>query len=536
MSDQEPSIQPRDGPLVSPAKLSAAVGTARVVTLREYFSSSGAILVGIAITVFGIFLPVVIVPYAFSDDYPILAMAVGFGPNPLFGDNILDAAAVNGRLFQGLFTDTFYSAAGTIDNLRFVRLFGVIGIVALALLLHWALVRSGIKRTFAALVAVLVCSLPSFQLYASWTGLFSSPYAALMGASASMLAVAAVDAPRNLVADQLIGATALLLSALLIYQPAAMFFWVFLAVAVIGVAHDSRRALRLVRTHFGIAAVALALGYVAVKIGAHVVGEVPNAQRNTLVHDLPGKARWFFKEPLYQSLNLFDLTPTRWLAALVATIATVGILLLLRHRRVRPLPYLGIAAVLIPLTYLPNLVVSENKAFYRTQVSLVSLIALYVCLGALGIWLTVRDSLQPRISEQALRATGRLALAMSVAFVGAGAFIASKNVTTLVVEPQMTELRMIRSQVATFPTGVPRVAFVQTGYDQGMTKLVRYDEFGLPSSWQPWIGASVLLILREEGRLPTQGPQPTIDILPWYTTTLPKNEPVVDVRGLQRLH
>jgi hypothetical protein len=520
--------------------MSAAAAEVRVphgLSLRAYLSGSGATVLVIAVTIFGVYLSTVIVPYAFSDDYPILSMAVGLGSSPWLGKNVIDASTVNGRPFAGLLDNFLFSAAGTIDNLRFVRLFTVVGIVLLALLLHWALMRSGIRRTLAALIAVLVCSLPAFQVYAAWTVLSPAPYAGLLGGGASMLTVIAIDAPRNLVLDRVAGATALLLAALLIYQPAAMFFWVFLAVAVVGAGRDSRLTLRLVRTHVGVAAVALALAFLVVKLGVHIVGKTaPNASRNALTHDVVGKARWFFEWPLYRSLNLFDLTPSRWFAALVAAVAAAGIVLLLRHRGVRPLLYVGIAAALIPLSFLPNLVAAENSPTYRTEVSISSLIAFYACLGALGIWLTVRDWLRPRVSDRALITAERLTLAMSVAFVAASAFFAARNVTTLFVEPQSTELRMIRSQVAALPAGVSRVAFVQTGRDQGMSTFVSVDEFGVPSSAQPWSPEPfVLLVLREEGRLGPQGTRPVVDMLPPYTATLPKNEPVVDVRGLQRL-
>jgi hypothetical protein len=509
----------------------------RPVSMREYLSESRAVMLAIAVAVFGMFLPTVIVPYAYSDDYVTLSTANGLWSSPVFGKSVLDAAAVNGRPLQGLGLTLFFSAAGTIDNLRFVRLFAVIVIVALALLLHWALVRAGVGRISAALIAVLVCSLPAFQVSASWAVLFLSPSAALLGGVASVLTVAAVDAPRNLMADRLVGATATLLGALLIYQPGAMFFWVFLAIALVGATQQSGRALRLVRTHFGVAAVALALAYLMVKLGAHLFGDTAsNVVRNSLTHDVIGKVRWFFKEPLYGSLNLFALTPSPWLAGFVAVVATVGIVLLLWYRRVRPLPYVGIAVVLIPLTYLPNLVVHENSATFRTRLSISSLIALYACLGAFGIWLTLRDWLKPRVSGHTLRAAERVALAMSVAFVATSAFFASKNVTTLFVEPQITELRMVRSQVAAFPAGVPRVAFVTTGYREGMTNLALYDEFGVPSSWQFFTEEPlVLLVLREEGRLARNGPKPIVDVVRWPATTPPTDEPTVDVRGLQRL-
>jgi hypothetical protein len=508
------------------------------LSLNAYASGSGAILLAIGVAVFGMFLPTVIVPYAFSDDYPILSMAAGLGSSPWLGKNVVNAATVNGRPLAGLLDDFFFAAAGTIDNLRFIRLVAIVAIVAVALLLHFTLVRSGIGRIPAALIVVLVCSLPAFQVYSSWTVLVVAPFSALLGGGASLLARAAVDGPSHYVVDRVLGATAMLLAALLIYQPPAMFYWVFLAVAVFGVLREPRRALRIVGMHLGIAAVALALGFLVVKLGVHLVGKTaPNAGRNSLTHDVVGKLRWFAELPLYRSLNLFDLTPSLWFAVLVATVATGGILLLLRCQRARqPLLFVGIAAVLIPLSFLPNLVVGENSPTYRTEVSLSALIALYFCLGVCGILLTVRDWLKPRVSRWTLTAAGRVALAMSVAFVAASAFLASKNVTMLFVEPQRAELQLLRSQVAALPVGVTRVAFVQTGVDQGMAKLVLDDEYGVPSTAQPWtLEPSLLLILREEGRLPPQGQRPTVDALPPYTATVPSDVPVLDVRGLQRL-
>lgn len=510
--------------------------TSKAPDVRAYVSSSRTLLVGIAVSILAVFLPVVIVPYAFSDDYPILSMADGLGSSPYFGKNILDAYSVNGRPLAGLLVNSVFSAAGTIDNLRFVRLAAVAGIVALALLLHWALVRSGLRPAAAALFVVFVCSMPSFQVYSSWTVLFAYPYAAILGGVASLFAIAAVDAPPNLVMDRMVGAVAALLAALIIYQSAAMFFWVFLAVAVVGSVNESRRTVRLVRTHLGVAAVALPLAFLVVKLGAYELGNTTaNASRDSLTHDVVGNARWFVRQPLYQSLNLFDLTPSPWLAATVATVATVGSVLLLRLRGARPLPYLAIAVGLIPLSYLPSLVSNQNVAWYRTTVAITSLIALYACLGAVGIWLTVRNWLEPRVTGRTLIRAERTALGIGVTVVAASAFIAAKNVLTLFVEPQNTELRLIRSQVAALPEGVPRVAFLEPCLHAGMTDLVLYDEFGLPSSAAVWVPEpAVLLIFREQGRL-ASGPKPVVDNFACYATSFPTNEPLLDVRELQQL-
>lgn len=503
------------------------------LSVRSYVADYRATVMLIAGSIFAMFVSAAVVPYAFSDDYSILWMAVSGKPSAQFGKNILDASADGGRPFAGLLTQWFFTSAGTIDNLRFIRLFAILTIIALALLLHLTLIRSGIAAVPAALIAVFVSSMPAFQVYASWTVLFSVPLAALLAGAASLTTVAMIDGPPHLVVDRSVGAIVLLLAALLIYQPPAMFFWVFLAVALVGARSDSTRAFRVARAHFAVGAAALALAYLATKLAVHLSGR---GGRTALAHDVVAKARWFIRDPLYHSLNLFDLTPSKWLAVLVVVTAAGGMLLWLLTRGHRPLLYVAVGLGLVPLTYLPNLVVADTWPPYRTQVSLSGLIALYVSIGALGGWLVLRDWLRPHLSRAALKRAERAALAAAIAVVGVSTIAAAKNVITLVVDPQMTELRLLRSQVAAVPANPPRIAFVETDWYGGVTNQVVYDEFGFPSSARPWVlEPSVDLVLREEGRLTPSGPSPEIDPYAPYATTFPHTEPLVDLRGLQRL-
>jgi hypothetical protein len=515
------------------------VGAGAAPSVRAYVSNCRWTLLGTTLAVVGVFLPTVIVPYAFSDDYTDLYMADGWGGTAQFGKNIIDASAITGRVFSGLLIQWFFAAAGTIENLRFVRLVAVITIAALALLLHWALVRAGFSAFGAALVAVLLCTLPAFQVYASWAVLFSSPLAALLAGAASLFTVSAVDGPRQLERDRYLGAVFLVVAALLIYQPAAMFFWVFFAIALVGAARQSRRSLRLVEAHFGVGFAALALAYVDIKVTVLVMGNsTTGAARNTLSHDVVGKTRWFVHQPLYRSLNVFDLTPTPWFAALVAVVSASGIVLWLLRRGARPLLYVGVGLVLIPLTYLPNLVVTDMWPAYRTQVAINALIALYLCLGAIGLWGTFGGWLKPRVGADALVAFNRAALGLAVVFVVTSVATAARNVTTLFVLPHMTEQRLLRSRVAALPDGAARIAFIQTDWYGGATRQVVYDEFGLPSSTRQWtLEPAVDLILNEEGRLAKTGPRPPVEVWPSWTTTssIPKGEPVIDLRELSRL-
>jgi hypothetical protein len=538
MASSPTGIRIRDADDSSAVPAAVERGVPPALSLSEHLSRYRFTLLGVSLALFGVFSSVAIVPYAFGDDYTDLWMVVTGRPNAYFGKSVLDLNAVEGHPLSGLLVTAFFKAAGTIENLRFVRLFAVISIAALAVLLHWALVRSKVKPIVAGLIAVFVFSLPTYQVYASWAVTSSYPLGALLAGGASLVAVATVDGPRNLMRYRLLGATGLLVAALLIYQPSAMLFWVFFAVALVGAAQDSRRSVRLTQAHFGVGIAALALSYLELKISVLMIGEAaPGATRSNLTHDVVGKARWFFHEPLYQSLNLFDLTPTWWFAALVAIVAAVGIVLWLIRQGARPWLYIGIGIALIPLTYLPNLVVAENWASFRTRPGIEALLALYFCLGVLGIWLAFRDWLEPRVSHGVVLASERLAFTAAFLFVATSVVAGANNVISLFVLPHITEQRMLRSQVAALPEGTRRIGFVQSNWHL-LTNLELYDEFGLPSSNAQWtLEPSVNLILREEGRLGagTSGVYPTVDILPSYTTTLPKNEPVIDLRGLARL-
>jgi hypothetical protein len=506
--------------------------------LREYVTSCRTAIVAIPLAVFGVFLPVLIIPYAFADDYSGLWMAVSGQPNPQFGKTIFDSAAGGGRPLSGIAGQLIIPLAGGIDGLRYLRLLSVVGIVLLALLIHWALVRARISSWAAAVAAILICTLPSFQVYAAWAGLFVAPYAALLASGASLFAVWSLDGPDDLRVDRWIGGTALLLAALMIYQPPAMFFWVFLAVALVGARDDARRAVRLLAAHAVVAAAAFSIGYVATKLMAHFLASTsPAGSRTTLTHHPLDKLRIFIEQPLWRALNMFDLTPSWVVAAPVAVVAFGGMALWLFTRGTRPLLYLACAVAILPLSYLPNLVISDTWPPFRTQVAVGSSMALFAATGAAGIWVVARDGLRPRLRRTQLRLVGYGAAAGAAAFAAVAAFAAATNVTTLIAEPQMTELRLLREQVSKIPTGTPRIAFVETAWNGGPAKRLVYDEFGLPSSARPWaLEPAVDLILREEGRLGPHLTGPAVDVYPPWATGLPTNEPVIDLRSeLQNL-
>jgi hypothetical protein len=459
----------------------------------------GAIAAGAIAT----YLSVLAVPYAFEDDYWNLGFFHGLG-----GVNVWKYSVQDGRPIHALLLLAAFSAVPDIDSLRLLRLVGLAGVVLLGLMLSYALRRAGTGRWLSAGVATSVICLPSFQVYVSWATLFEAPYAAMLGGTAALLVSSAFGRERRAALVRQGAAATVLLCALLIYQPCAMFFWVFAAIDLLRPRERLSRALKRCASYMGVAIVALMGGYFAVRVGVHFYGYLGNG-RSTVVRDIGRKLGWFWNQPLLNALNLFKLVPRWWLAAAVATVAGGGILLLHARKRWEALGFLGIAAGLVPLAYLPNLVIAEEWASYRSLGALSALVAVYLWLGLWGIGRTAVQLWARSDSRSlALRAAG---LAISLAIVVTAVILGARNVTTLFAETQNAELKMVRSTLESPSSPPHRVVFIKPSLE-GAAPFHRYDEFGYPSSYAPWVPVPAVLLILRERHLPFPA---AIDVLAW---------------------
>jgi hypothetical protein len=556
----------------------------------------------VPIASFVMYLPVVIVPYAFMDDYS------NMGDRHGLGGELWELSMRGGRPIGGLLLIGAYSATPDIDALRLVRLASLLAVAALGALLYFALRRGGVSRWLSTGISVSIISLPSIQVWVSWAVLFVAPIAALLSGVAALRASSAFGLPPGRATGRRVEATAVLLIALLVYQPAAMFFWVFLAIDTLRPSERFGRAARKIAAGVGVGGAAMALSFVAVKLGQHFYGSL-QVDRSRLTQDIAGKLRWFVDEALVNALNLFDLTPTPRLAEAVAIVSLLGIALLHREKGWEAFGFVGISLLLVPLAYLPNLAVEESWASYRSLGALSSLLTVYVWLGLWGIvraaltasplsratrwgvraaaigfgaalsylavsviltplWLLPEPDFTPSVFDgrslgvfvlllavfaalglavtsrhfQSSRGTVlRLApiafcAAAGAMFVLTGSLLASRNITSLFVQPQNVELQLMRSTLAR-PGRQPleRAVFIRPYWSQGAAPLLRYDEFGLPSTFAEWVPRpAVYLIARETHR----DARPEVEVLRWDTQPSPDQSTpgsvVVDMRNLER--
>ena len=353
-------------------------------------------------------------------------------------------------------------------------------------------------------VSVIIATLPSSQVYAAWATTAFFPYSALISGAAFILAERGFKSRRYFPKIAFgAGASFALLAALRIYQSTAMFFWVFAAVTVLKPDTEIHDILRRICWYGLLVMAGLSLGFVVYALASYLY--IDELARGGLVQDIPRKIVWFFRDPLPNAMNFFSLSPAHWflpagvpfvdrlhravniaVAGSMFLFVLVGLGLYFQGSFKERLWKLGTAVSLLPLSYVPQLVAVHRSAVYRGLLSLASLLVVYMFLAFRGY-----AQRRPRLSPIGMNVgIGSIALAC--------ALLATSNVRTYFVTPQVRDLEALRTQLASENLANARsIYLIRPNWRDTLAPLVRYDEFGARSS-ASWAARSmVFLLLRE---------------------------------------
>lgn len=428
----------------------------------------------------------IVTPYAFLDSYVSLAEGIRhkLGTSELFHQILL-----GGRLLYAGFYGVAFNIIGEIKALAYLRALAVIGIGAISALVYRSLSSTSIPHPVALVGALLFGLMPSYQVYAAWAVCFPFPWASALAAMAFNYCDE-IDNGRVRWAH--LCASILLLSASMeIYQPAAMVFWVFAAIAWL-----LRKNLPTVRSIFtagGVMALSMALNYVLLKLVPLVWwGSANRYERAALVHNYSEKVIWFLREPLANVLNMLSIAPSTKGAGVIIALIVGGFFLFYRRNVRETSARLAIAICLIPLSYAPNLIVGENWASYRTRVALGGLVLIYMIIAAMG-W---GELLKIR----------RWMPALCVVAVTLGSLTAIRNVTLGFAIPQNVEYRMVENALLRIQFHEDDKIYIKPSrWQQTFSPVVRYDEFGLPSTSVSYVVPSMVWLILNEHRSPCAG-------------------------------
>ena len=437
------------------------------MVILESFRRPSFVFPLVLFVLFIIYSPAIFVPYAFLDDYTILFAALR---HDMF--DISKMIVEGGRPVYALGVMWGFNAMHGIGDLRYLRAASVIGIAALATASHQAFEGADLPRPVVLAFSLLIGLMPPFQVYAAWSSLAFYPWSAFLAG----LAFRTIDRARvgPLPWRRTAFSLAILTAALAINQPGAMMFWLFASIAWLTSPEVPERG-DVVRAGAVMGAALIADYGLAKGLPFVLYGHGNAYARTTIVTDIPQKIVWFFNQPLLDTLNLGLIAPRVWISWSVAAFIAGGLWLHFHGSRVTArLIRMALAALLLPLAYLPNLLVAENWSSYRSQVALTSLVLLYTAIALVGWARWMRWE--------------RLVPVCAALAVITGAGLAARNVMVEFVLPQALEYRLVAHALRESKLeGARHLYFVLAKWNDTLAPVVRYDEFGLPSSCASWV-------------------------------------------------
>jgi hypothetical protein len=448
------------------------------------------------LTPFAVYWQTVFHEYGFRDDYSLLREA---HEEP---GKVLRLTVSNGRPVFGMALDASMRAIHDVADLPWLRLLAVALLAAVGVLLWRLLPKAGWSDGEAAAIALGIVLLPGSQITVGWAIAWPVALALLFAVLGFMLIENHLERPAPLRAAALVGGGFLYMLAALTYQSNALFAIVPLA-AFLLLRDDKapRSHLRWTGLHLGVLFASLGAAFLSMQL-FFTEGAVSEAARMRLEPDPLIKLFWFVRQPLVNSLALFELrdrfnTPaTFWIVA-----ASFGLLLLLGFKygarnasqRAR---WLFCFLCLPFVAHAVSLAASSQAIGYRTVFPLSGLVLVLVVFALRG--LVQGGRIRPRLQH------GAFAAVLVVAAVSA-----QRNAFTLIAEPQAREWEIIQTAAQQLRLDADTdVYIIKPTVEDRSTERIFDDEFGSLSSDAEWASKEMFKAAMRE-RFPEKLPAGT---------------------------
>ena len=223
-------------------------------------------------------------------------------------------------------------------------------------------------------------------------------------------------------------------------------------------------------------------------------GSLAGADRGSLLDlslgSMASRLQWFWNDPLHKAcrIALIQSPGTSWVIVVpIVALLTAYFFGVSGSRGARLTKVLCLPALTL-LSYLPNLIVAEQWASFRTLGPLTLLLGFLYLIALRTAW--TRLVFRPH--------SGR---SIALALAGAVAFgFCQYRVTSYFAVPQSIEWRIYRDRLGDFdPQFHQRIEFVQPA-GGSLGPRVRMDEFGVISTSRPWVPAGLIrFALTEHG-------------------------------------
>ncbi len=333
--------------------------------------------------------PTMTANYAFADDYYCLWNRL-YQQNWLYEiitEGILQARPLNGTLVALLMA----GCKSLTDYIGF-HAFTILESTVLAYLTCRFLSHWGWTKVQSCFIALSLCSLPPFQIVHSWAVVTFFVLSSIFALLAVIFTIQ--SAPLN--SEQTISSRSMqnmilafvfLLLAIIIYQPWAMFYWVGIAICFTNRSLSEKQRYSHLARFTAIFLIVALVDLLILKIATACLRNIPvSPERTHLTTHIMQKISWFFTGPLVDALNFNHLMVKNEIALFSGLFILLGLWLHFDSKnKGQSLLNFFVALTLIPLSYLPNLAISENYYTYRTELGLSTLILFYAYLSRTSI-------------------------------------------------------------------------------------------------------------------------------------------------------
>lgn len=436
--------------------------------------------------------------YLFLEDYDWLWTSTYLKDSAL--KTALGSFTWEGRTLQGIFvgpTFDYINYHKSIDATIPIRFVGLIGITLLAYIIFTIFRVNRFKDSHAFLLSISICTLPPYLAYISYLICIAYIYAAAFSAIAALLMCniywRASLGERPWPIMHVLTAITCIIIALLIFQPAAMLYWPLALIPI--VMHDNqpskKRWLQLIAAYFIIGLSSIALYWGLTKSILFFTG-VTLSWRAELIQlsDIPHKIQWFIRNPLRNALNLWDVFPSNKLGFTVLLIITAGIFYnparAIKEKKnssfMNSLLKLSLIMSALLLSYLPNLLIKDSWASYRTMVSLTTAVCILFGYAIINIVNAVFYNYSQQIKK--------IIIAMILSIVTAyGCYLSYTNLNKYIVMPQIKEVEYVKDAINSY--GVSNLMrnkniYIRLVSDKALHAKGFLYEFGQISSQYCW--------------------------------------------------
>lgn len=441
------------------------------------------------------YLPAVQTDYYFMEDYIFVRGNAVQTYNESFTDEIVERTR-DGKSIYGAF---LYLIASLNVSGNVIRLLGIISLGLLAYIIYNFLKTWGIKSEHSFLISILVCILPGFQIYIAWTVCVPYLYSAILSFASGALFFNVVmhkNRRRFIQATTFFIIIFLLVIAMYIYPPTAMFYW---AVGIIPLSllkdeDFTGKWHKPFILHILTGLVSTALYFFSVKI-LHFFLSIGFPGRGGLLQltKIPLKLEWFFCCPLTNALNLWNIFPTYKIASIVGIII-IGMFLLKisniqkKGKKVHILwnhcQRLFLVMSIVFLSYLPNLVITDTVSPHRTLASLTIIIFFLFYFGLVSIFHSINFKLGFLSSLKENAVTITLIILTLIA-----TYHAHTNVNDFAML-QANDYKYVKNAISKY--GISNLSSISEIYVRRIDenkireKGFLYDEFGISTTSHPW--------------------------------------------------